>query len=283
MTAVGTGKPSCEESKERIRELEKDLARERRKESPLESESNFKALVESAPFGISITKPDLTFEYFNPKFTEIFGYTVEDVPDRQTWFNKVYPDKKYRDRVFSTWKERFISDTRSGERERVVFRARCKDGQDKIVEIRDVALKDGILLATYLDTTPQAKAEDSLRESEDRLQSIFAAVQTGILIIDKETHEISDVNPSAIKMIGAPKWFRALSRLRYHNSVPEFSVGIKVIMKICRLFSVKINSKITKSSCGSIRSSHSDIRNILGQNDAFVLLVAKFSAIRYFV
>ena len=57
-----------------------------------ESEDQFRILAESAPYGISIMAPDLTFEYLNPKFSEIFGYTIKDLPDKRTWFQKAYPD-----------------------------------------------------------------------------------------------------------------------------------------------------------------------------------------------
>lgn len=51
-----------------------------------ESEERFRTLVEYAPLGFSIMKPDRTFEYFNPKFTETFGYTLEDIPNKAVWF-----------------------------------------------------------------------------------------------------------------------------------------------------------------------------------------------------
>ena len=46
------------------------------------------------------------------------------------------------------------------------------------------------------------EAEDRLRESEERLKSILAAVATGLVIIDPETHKIVDANPAAVEMIG---------------------------------------------------------------------------------
>ena len=51
--------------------------------------------------------------------------------------------------------------------------------------------------------TPQGKREqEALRESEARLQVIFKCVQTGIFIIDPETHRIVDANPVALETIG---------------------------------------------------------------------------------
>ena len=44
-----------------------------------------------------------------------------------------------------------------------------------------------------------------LRESLERLQAILESVQAGVLIIDAETHKIVDVNPLAVRMIGADR------------------------------------------------------------------------------
>ena len=55
------------------------------------------------------------------------------------------------------------------------------------------------------DRTVRVRAEEMLRESEERLKSILAAVATGVVIIDPETHKIVDANPAAIDMIGFPR------------------------------------------------------------------------------
>ena len=47
--------------------------------------------------------------------------------------------------------------------------------------------------------------EKALEESERKLQTIMDAIQTGIVIIDAQSHRIVDANPMAISMIGATK------------------------------------------------------------------------------
>ncbi len=49
------------------------------------------------------------------------------------------------------------------------------------------------------------QAEETLREKEERLNTILDCIQAGIVIIDAETHKIVDANPAAIEMIGDPK------------------------------------------------------------------------------
>jgi diguanylate cyclase (GGDEF)-like protein/PAS domain S-box-containing protein len=49
------------------------------------------------------------------------------------------------------------------------------------------------------------RLDETLRKSESGLQTILDNVQTGVLIIDPETHVIVDANPVAVGLIGAPK------------------------------------------------------------------------------
>jgi PAS domain S-box-containing protein len=60
-------------------------------------------------------------------------------------------------------------------------------------------------LETLIDITDRKKAEEELRSSEQYLKTIFQSVQTGLLIIDPDTHTIVDANPASIAMIGLPR------------------------------------------------------------------------------
>ena len=106
------------------------LYRKRAEQALRHSEEQFRTLSGSAPFGISIMKPDMTFEYLNPKFEEIFGYTIEDLPDKQAWLEKAYPDAQYRNRVFSAWKKDSTDESEETEKNRGSFQYDVK--MDKI-------------------------------------------------------------------------------------------------------------------------------------------------------
>ncbi|MCD4704332.1 MAG: response regulator [Methanosarcinaceae archaeon] len=47
------------------------------------------------------------------------------------------------------------------------------------------------------------QVEMQLRENEKKLTTILTSIQTGVLIIDAQTHTIIDANPAAVSMIGA--------------------------------------------------------------------------------
>jgi diguanylate cyclase (GGDEF)-like protein/PAS domain S-box-containing protein len=182
----------------------RDITERKQMEGELrESEERFKMLAEDAPFGISIMAPDRSFKYLNPQFTKIFGYTIEDIPDKDTWFKKAYPNKTYRNKVISIWKRDIVEEVKIGDENLRVFNVRCKDGQDKIIDFRSVDLKDGKQYLVYDDITDRIKAEEALRQSEERYRTLVENVDFGINLIDAD-HNIIMVNAGGTKQIDKP-------------------------------------------------------------------------------
>jgi len=167
-------KPTYNELERRVRALEKEaLEREKAERALEESEERFRSLVEDAPFAMSIMRPDRTFEYFNPKFIEIFGYTLDDLPTKDVWFQKAYPDEAYRKEVVAVWTRDSIEEFRIGEVKPRIFTVTCKDGEEKTIHFRAVLQKDGRQFITYEDITARARMEEALRQSEEGYKSLY--------------------------------------------------------------------------------------------------------------
>ncbi|MGD1154177.1 MAG: sigma 54-interacting transcriptional regulator [Syntrophales bacterium] len=66
---------------------------------------------------------------------------------------------------------------------------------------REGKCTDRILLA-FEDITDQKQTEEALKSSEKRYRRLFETAQDGILILDAETGQISDVNPFLVEMLG---------------------------------------------------------------------------------
>ncbi|MGA1796701.1 MAG: PAS domain S-box protein, partial [bacterium] len=164
-----------------------------------ENEERFRTLAEDAPFGLSIMRQDGTFEYLNPRFTEIFGYTSEDIPNKKTWFSKAYPDKKYRGQVVGIWKDDLAKGIASGEIKDRTFDVRCKDGHDKVIHFRAVGLKDGKQILTYEDITEHRKNEEELRYRYE-LEKLITAISLDFISLAYE--EIDQGIRIALKIIG---------------------------------------------------------------------------------
>jgi len=73
-----------------------------------------------------------------------------------------------------------------------------KELEQKVRELENNAFN-------YKQEDARKQAEETLRENENRLNTILDCIQAGIVVIDAETHKIVDANPAAIKMIGDPK------------------------------------------------------------------------------
>ena len=85
-----------EESLRRGKEELKKLAKENGTEEALSAERlRFQTLAEGAPFGMVLIDPGDQFIYINPKFKELFGYDLEEIPNGKTWFKKANPGPDY--------------------------------------------------------------------------------------------------------------------------------------------------------------------------------------------
>ncbi|RJR35218.1 MAG: PAS domain S-box protein [Deltaproteobacteria bacterium] len=140
-----------------------------------QSDIKYRTLVEAAPSGISIIGRDGRYKYLNPKFEELFGYALADIPTGRDWFSKAFPDASYREIVVSDWKEEFKK-PQVGEVKPRTFRVLCKDGSSKEVNFRAVALAAGDFLLFYEDISKRVQAEEALRQSEGNYRLLVAQI-----------------------------------------------------------------------------------------------------------
>jgi PAS domain S-box-containing protein len=131
-----------------------------------ESEERFRTLADNAPFGISLMRPDLSFEYFNSQFTEIFGYTLNDVPDKTAWFERAYPDATAREKEAALWKKDLRDNPVEGRARERILSVRCRDGRNKLIRIFSVIMADERHLVTYEDVTERKLLEEKLTQAQ---------------------------------------------------------------------------------------------------------------------
>ncbi|NTW07532.1 MAG: PAS domain S-box protein, partial [Syntrophaceae bacterium] len=149
---------------------------ERRKaeEALLESEIKFKSFAEQAIVGTYIFQ-DGIFKYVNPKFAQMFGYTVEECLNNMPFENLVYPED------LANLKEQ-IRMRIAGEIEFIhySFRGMKKNGQIFHVEIYgSLSIYKGRPAAsgTLLDITERKQAEEE-RHRYEKLQGILEMAGT---------------------------------------------------------------------------------------------------------
>jgi len=154
-----------------------DITERKWAEEQLQSEKEkFRVLVEESPLGVSMIGKDGHYKYFNSKFIEIFGYTLEDIPTGREWFAKAYPDQEYRNQAISTWINDLKKAKHGSSRPRT-FTVRCKDGSEKVIYFRPVTMEVGDQFVIYEDITERKQAEVELRHSYRQLrETLISAV-----------------------------------------------------------------------------------------------------------
>jgi len=140
----------------------------------------FEMLSEQSPLGIMMLTLAGKLSYVNNRFTEITGYSLEDLPDGATWFKRAFPDEPARKQVVAEW----ISDTRTMRPGMKHVRV-CREGSQKIVSFHTVALEDGGWLVYCEDITALKIAEEALRESEERFRALAEESPIAIYLTDQ--------------------------------------------------------------------------------------------------
>ena len=223
-----------------------DITKRRQMEEALrESGERFRMLADNAPFGISIMLPDRRFEYFNPKFTEIFGYTKKDIPDKGTWFSKAYPDEAYRNMAAGLWERDREAGVKIGEQRPRIFTVRCKNGHDKTIDFRTVNLKGGGQYLTYEDITERAQAEKALRDNEEKYRSLVQFTEDPVYLVNKDQHYLF-MNEKYLSRIGMPLDHvvgRHYAEFHSREENKEFSEHVAQVLKTGRFVQYEHRSR----------------------------------------
>lgn len=128
-----------------------------------DSEEKFRTLVEKSPLGIALIGKEGNYLYVNPQFSNMFGYTLEDIPTGKDWFEKCFPDQSYRYQAIKTWvedQERF----QSGQSRPRRFSVTCKDGSQKEIFFRPVRMENQSEFVIYEDISEKLKLEQQFQQ-----------------------------------------------------------------------------------------------------------------------
>ncbi|EAT12839.1 diguanylate cyclase [Bermanella marisrubri] len=129
-------------------------------------------LMEQSPQPCAVRGEGDDIVYINPAFTLVFGYTLDEVRNINTWYRCAYPDESYRRSVLQDWEQqlRQLEQTNSHPVHLEVT-IQCKNGEKKRVELYPFKLNDGQHCQygiNFIDVTRARKAEDAVKKSEER-------------------------------------------------------------------------------------------------------------------
>ncbi|MDO8312812.1 MAG: PAS domain S-box protein [Sideroxyarcus sp.] len=146
----------------------RDITERKQTEQALqESEAELRALVEHSPIAMIVdvgVEADEKILMMNQQFTDLFGYTMEDVPDVRHWWPLAYPDEKYREELRAEWIGRVEKAIQSnGNIEPMEATVTCKDGSIRYVRASLASIGSRNII-TFEDLTERKQAENSLRK-----------------------------------------------------------------------------------------------------------------------
>jgi len=159
-----------------------------------ESETKLRAIIEASPIPIAFNDEQHNIALLNWKFTEMFGYTLSDIPTLEVWWPLAYPDPDYRQYVMQTWQTAVEASLQHNSAfEPLEFKVTCKDGTIKDIQFSMAPVASSSLVLFH-DLTEHKQAEQALKSSEQRFRALFEQAGIGVSQINSNTGEFIRVN-----------------------------------------------------------------------------------------
>ena len=144
------------------------------------SEAFTRQLVKASPVAMLVSEgPEGKVQLVNRKFTQLFGYTTEEMPDVAHWWPLAYPDEVQREAIKAEWQVRFEGAVRNrGEIVPMEAGVRCKDGSIRVIEFHLSNLGDTSLVS-FVDVTERNRAANELLELNSAIAHLNRVASMG--------------------------------------------------------------------------------------------------------
>jgi len=165
----------------------------------MESEAQFRALVEQQIAGIYIARDDGTLAYVNPHFAEMFGYTSAEVIGRPLL--DFVPDAE---KVAVAASLRALKAGKAKSNQMALAIKRKNGGTADILAHRALAAYEGrpAIVGVALDITERKRMEEDLRLSEERFRLLIEEAPDAILVYDADRDRFVGANRTAERLFG---------------------------------------------------------------------------------
>lgn len=146
-----------------------------------QNSSQFFSLFDEIPIGIAILNKKNDFTYSNKTLQKIIGHDSADIPNLASWWEKAYPDPRYKEWVINNWNTSIhLAQEKNGTILPCEYHIITKNEEIKNLEIAGIVLGDDILV-TMLDLTDRKHYQKELEnakiaaDSANRAKSMFLA------------------------------------------------------------------------------------------------------------
>jgi PAS domain S-box-containing protein len=158
----------------------RDITERKRMEEKLRNDQQeLHAIMDATPVAVSWSDQQGNIKYTNRKFQDIFGYTVEDIPDIDVWLLLAYPSPAYREHVLSLINLHIEELAQGKEPNPSELAVVCKDGSVRHV-LQTMLFTSDRILVIYYDITEQKRKDQQLHHTLDSLRK---AVGTTIQVL----------------------------------------------------------------------------------------------------
>ncbi|MHC4264698.1 MAG: PAS domain S-box protein [Planctomycetota bacterium] len=169
-----------------------------------ESEERHRSLIEHIPTVSWKSDENGNTIFISPNVEQVYGYTFQEICEKgkELWFDRIHPDDK--EKVLKAYEMLFAE----GEKYDVEYRIQRKD--DDWIWLHDkaenIGEQDGVRYAygAFLDITKRKKAEEALRNSEEKFRSYIDNAPDGVMVVNREGRFI-EANKAACQITGYPK------------------------------------------------------------------------------
>ncbi|GEM_PF-2029724 len=146
-------------------------------------------ILDNLPIGLAINEFDSGISsYMNKMFTEIYGWPQEQIKNIDNFFNLVYPDKNYRNKL----KKRVLADIESGDPGKMHWEdihITTQIGEKKIISATNIPLiGQNFMISTVQDFTQEKIARQKQKEWQDLMQYIIRHDPNAIAVLDENLH-----------------------------------------------------------------------------------------------
>ena len=151
-----------------ITERKQSEAKRKKMEEELIKRNQFiETILDNLPIGLAVNYIDEgKSTYINKKFQEIYGWPEEELADIESFFQNVYPDPQYRDKI----RQQVLRDIQSGDPDRMVWegvKVTAKNGMEKIVSAKNIPLfEQNLMISTVQDITERQTLQAQLQQAQ---------------------------------------------------------------------------------------------------------------------